>query len=248
MDKFIAKSNISNQILKSAQLSTNLPVNTLIYGEDGVGKKLLSREILPNAVSFDAKEFESLLNKSLVSIDQYSQIILYHIDQVLNVEEFLGNLKSTKIVATAFEKSNRFNNNFAVKIEIPPLKDRPEDLDELIDMYKKEACSIFADGILCDNKILTLDLSKNGKSLKNSIYKSVLTHTIKEDEIKNILEHYFQHQLKEKATYKDLIEVFEIPLLKASHKLFKSQVQMASNLDINRITLRKKLDLYNGEL
>jgi len=100
----------------------------------------------------------------------------------------------------------------------------------------------------CDNKVLDLDLSQNGKSLKNSIYKSVISHTIKEDEIKNILEYYFKEQLKRNASYKDLISIFEIPLLKAAEKLFKSQVQMANKLDINRITLRKKLDMYSGEL
>ena len=169
-------------------------------------------------------------------------------DEVLNIEEFLGNLKSTKIVATSIEKSIRFNNHFAVKIEIPPLQERLEDLEELTNIYTKEAYSIFANDINYDKKFLTIDLSQNGKSLKNSIYKSVLTHTIKEKEIQSILEYYFEQQLEENATYKDMLEVFEIPLLKAAQKLFKSQVQMANNLDINRITLRKKLDMYNGDL
>jgi len=115
MEKFIAKSNLSLQILKSAQLSTNLPVNTLIFGEIGVGKKLLANEILANAIVFEALEFESLLNKKLVTCEQYTQLILYNIDQVLNVEEFLENIKSIKIVATANEKSQRYNSHFAVK-------------------------------------------------------------------------------------------------------------------------------------
>lgn len=248
MEKFIAKSNLSLQILKSAQLSTNLPVNTLIFGEIGVGKKLLANEILANAIVFEALEFESLLNKKLVTCEQYTQLILYNIDQVLNVEEFLENIISIKIVATSHEKSQRYNSHFAVKIEIPPLQQRDEDLNELIQCYKKEACSIFSNDMECDNKLLDIDLSQNGKSLKNSIYKSVISHTIKEDEIKNILEYYFKEQLKHNASYKDLIAIFEIPLLKAAEELFKSQVQMANKLDINRITLRKKLDMYNGEL
>ena len=38
MEKFIAISKISQQILKSAKLSADLPINTLIYGQIGVGK------------------------------------------------------------------------------------------------------------------------------------------------------------------------------------------------------------------
>ena len=248
MEKFIAKSEISMQILKSAGLSANLPVNTLIFGQSGVGKKLLAHEILPNAVVFEAIEFESLLNKKLVSTDGYPQLILYHLDQVLNIEEFLENLKGVKLVATAKEKSTRFNQQFAVKIEIPPLKEREEDLKELTDQYVKEACNIFDKKTIYDTKNLEIDLTTNGISLKNSIYKSILKYTIKEDEIKNILEYYFTEQLKENATYKDLMSIFEVPILKSANKLFKSQVQMANQLDINRITLRKKLDIYQEEL
>jgi transcriptional regulator with PAS, ATPase and Fis domain len=248
MEKFIAKSEVSMQILKSAGLSSNLPVNTLIYGETGVGKKLLANEILPNGVIFEADEFESLLNKKLISTEGYPQLILYQIDNVLNIEEFLINLKGVKLVATANERSARFNQHFAVKIEIPPLKERPEDLETLITKYTKEASEIFSKKSTHDLKNLELDLSTNGKSLKNSIYKSILKYTIKEDELINILEYYFSEQLKENATYKDLITLFEIPILKAANKLFKSQVQMANQLDINRITLRKKIDMYHEEL
>lgn len=90
-----------------------------------------------------------------------------------------------------------------------------------------------------------IDISKNGISLKESIYKSVLLNSISKDEMIEILYNFFMQELEnDKKTYKELLEIFEIPLLKCSKKLYKSQVQMANNLEINRITLRKKLNTY----
>jgi DNA-binding protein Fis len=39
-----------------------------------------------------------------------------------------------------------------------------------------------------------------------------------------------------------------VPLLKAAKTAFKSQLKMAEKLSINRITLRKKIHQYFGEL
>ncbi len=58
---------------------------------------------------------------------------------------------------------------------------------------------------------------------------------------------FFVREFKVERTYKQLLEVFEIPLLKAAKKVYKSQLQMANKLNINRITLRKKLNKYFGE-
>lgn len=248
MEHFITQSDISKQILKSAKLSSNLPVNTLIVGEDGVGKKILSKEILPQATIFDALEFETLLNKKMITTDQYTTLILYHIDKVLNIEEFLENIKHIKIVATAYEKSNRFNSSFAIKIEIPPLSQRKEDCDELKKIYINKAAKVFNIVDPIDEKDLEFDLSKNGISLQNSIYKSILRESITTNDLQDLLQSFFIEQLNGGKNYKDLLEVFEIPLLKASKQLFKSQVQMANKLEINRITLRKKLEIYEGEI
>ena len=248
MEHFITQSDISKQILKSAKLSSNLPVNTLIIGEDGVGKKILSKEILPQATVFDALEFETLLNKKMITADQYSSLILYHIDKVLNIEEFLENIKHIKIVATAYEKSSRFSNNFAIKIEIPPLSQRKEDCDELKKIYIQKASKIFDITTQINEKNLAFDLSKNGISLQNSIYKSILRESITTKDLQNLLESFFIDQLEDGKNYKELLEMFEIPLLKASKKLYRSQVQMANKLEINRITLRKKLETYEGEI
>ncbi len=62
------------------------------------------------------------------------------------------------------------------------------------------------------------------------------------------LEKYLSENLKGENSYKDLSYIFEVPLLKASTKKYKSQVQVAKHLGLNRITLRKKLETYKDLL
>ncbi|MCK5294453.1 MAG: Fis family transcriptional regulator, partial [Arcobacteraceae bacterium] len=239
-------SDLSKQILKSAQLSASLPVNTLIYGQMGVGKKLLSAEILPNSTAIKANELEKLIISNQINLSEYNSLIIYEIDNVINLEQFLNSLQNIKLVATSLEKYERLNNLFTIKIEIPPLESRKEDLDELISVYTKEASHIYKSNNHTHYD-LKIDLSQNGITLKQSIYKSILLQSITKQEMMDTLEIYLLNQLKEEKTYKQLLEVFEIPLLKASKKAFKSQLKMSQKLDINRITLRKKLHKYFEE-
>jgi DNA-binding protein Fis len=58
------------------------------------------------------------------------------------------------------------------------------------------------------------------------------------------LERYLSEHLEGENSYKDLLYLFEVPLIKASTKKYKSQVQVAKHLGLNRITLRKKLDIH----
>lgn len=246
MEKFIATSQISQQILKSAKLSADLPINTLIYGQKGVGKKLLAQEIIPNAFMINGGELEKLIISKQIDLALYQAIIIDNMDDILNVEEFFHHLKNIKIVGTNNDKNDKFNQYFAIKIEIPPLRERPEDLEEIIEIYKKEAMSIYNTNISVKN--IEIDLSENGITLKQSIYKSILLQSINTKDMLQTMENYLTKKLESGATYRDLIEIFEIPLLKAAKKIYKSQLQMADKLEINRITLRKKIHQYFGEL
>jgi len=42
--------------------------------------------------------------------------------------------------------------------------------------------------------------------------------------------------------YKDMLELFDKALIEAETQMFKSQLQVAQHLGINRNTLRKKID------
>jgi DNA-binding NtrC family response regulator len=245
MKNFIALSPSTKKILKVAKMSATLPVNVLITGEAGVGRKLLSSTISPDAQSFKAKELEKLINSNNIDLEQFNTLIVYDIHKVTNKQEFINKLKDIKVVATSFDIVDELNEYFAVKIEIPPLDTRVEDLDELTNIYIKEATKIYSLSIL--KKDIKRDLSGNGITLKQSIYKSILLKSISKKEMMDTLNNFFLRELKDGKNYKALLEVFEIPLLKASRKIFKSQLQMANNLKINRITLRKKLHKYFGE-
>ncbi len=245
MKEFISISPSSKKVLQIAQMSSSLPVDVLITGQDGVGRKLLANEALPNTQAFEAKELERLILDNKINLKEYDAIITYNINKVLNKNEFLNYLKGIKIVATGFIQNEDFINKFAVKIEIQPLDERKEDLEWLTQTYIKEASKIYTTSKV--PKDIKIDLTGNGITLKQSIYKSILLQSINKQEMMDILYNFFLNELKLERSYKALLEIFEIPLLKASKKIYKSQLKMSDKLKINRITLRKKLSKYFGE-
>jgi len=245
MKKFIALSPSSKKVLNIAQMSTTLPVNIIILGETGVGRKLLANTISPDTQSFDAKELEKLIIEKKIDLKQFNTIIIYNINKVLNKDEFLENLQNIKIIATGFKEDNEYINNFAVKIEIPSLDQRKEDLEELIKIYVKEANEIYKTSKTIHD--IQIDLSGNGITLKQSIYKSILLQSINRHDMINILYNFFIQELKNERSYKTLLEIFEVPLLNAAKSVYKSQLKISQKLKINRITLRKKLTKYFGE-
>jgi len=246
MNKFIAKSESSKKLLSIAQISSTLPVNIIIIGLKGVGKKVLAQNILPDAPIFDAKTLEETLINKTANIEEFTEIIITNIEQVVNKKEFLERLCNIKIVATTTYLSSDIETSFAVKVDIPPLIDRKEDLEELIQIYLKEAKEIYE--IEIDTKNIDIDLSSNGVSLKKSIFKNSLLKSLKDDDMNYTLEQFILHKLEKEYNYRDLLEYFEVPLLKAAKKAYKSQLQMANKLQINRITLRKKIDYYSTQL
>jgi DNA-binding NtrC family response regulator len=245
MEKFISYSPSTKKILKVVQMSISLPVNVMIIGQNGVGKKLLSSIILPDSQSFVAQELEKLINTDTINLQQYKSIIIYNIHNVLNKYEFISNFKDIKIVATSLNPIKEYSDQFSVNIEIPSLDKRPEDLEVLTSKYIDEANKIYNSNI--QKKDITINLNQNGISLKQSIYKSILLASISKDELIDTLEVFLKKELQKDKDYRDLLAIFEIPLLKASTTVYKTQLQMAAKLNINRITLRKKLTKYFGK-
>ncbi len=189
MEKFIAKSQSSKKILKIAQISSQLPVNVIILGQMGVGRKLLSKEILPDAQSYEAKTLEELIINNKINLEELNSVIIYNINKVLNKTEFLEKLEGIKIVATGFIGKEDYFNKFAVKIEILPLDERKEDLDELKQFYISEAKKIYPSTIV--PKDIKIDLSGNDITLKQSIYKSILLKSITKQELMDTLNDFF---------------------------------------------------------
>lgn len=242
MKNFIAHSESSKKILNIAQMSTALPVNVIITGEPGVGKKLLAKHALPDATVFKGDILEkALVDKTFVK-EEYKEIIISDIENILNKKELMENLEGVKVVATGKYIPSEIEAGFAIKIEIPPLKQRVEDLEYLIDVYMEEASSIYKSDL--DKDDLEFDLDLNGISLKESIYKNTLLKSLNKDDLASAMESFLLKELKKGKDYKDLLEVFEVPLLNAAKIQFKSQLQMATHLNINRMTLRKKIAQY----
>ena len=144
MEKFISISQASKKVLKIAKMSADLPVNVIIFGQIGVGRKLLASEVLPNAQAFEGRKLEKLILDNKINLEEYNTIIIYNINKVLNKNEFLSKLQGIKIVATGFYEEQDYINQFAVKIDILPLDERKEDLEALTEIYIKEASKIYA--------------------------------------------------------------------------------------------------------
>jgi len=241
MDEFVAFSQNSQESLKMATLSSSLPVNTIILGEKAVGKNHLAKVVSPNAKVFEALELENLIRNSLIDFKTMDEIIINNLHKIVSTKNLLEKVVNfdIKIVATSIEYKDIYDEFFEVNIDVPPLRERKEDVEFLINKYMNEAKKLFLIDKNFDN--LHIDLSNNAISLKKSIFRTILFDSLKKDDIMEILEEFLIKEFDNTTSYKELLPIFEIPLLKAGKKAFKSQLQMAKRFDINRNTLRKKL-------
>ncbi len=238
---FVTASEASYQAFKTATLLKTLSVNALIMGEIGVGKKCLASFILPDASIVDASNFDELL----LSLESSSQIIISNIDNSPNIERLIVAIKenSVHVVATSKQSfSNEFIDDlFSVKFDIPSLVDRDEDVNELIDLFEEEASELFGGNQKLDLSNFIPDLSKNSNSLKRQVMVNYLLQDIQDTELMQIIENYLHDKLGSNNDYRNYLYLYEAPLIKAGLHRFKSQLQLADKLGLNRNTLRKKI-------
>ena len=68
-----------------------------------------------------------------------------------------------------------------------------------------------------------------------------MMESVSDETIMQILEHHLYDKLGSKNDYRDNLYLYEVPLIRAGLKKFKSQLQLADKLGLNRNTLRKKI-------
>ncbi len=250
MQEYIAQDEISKEILNSAKLLQAVNVNALIIGNAGVGKKSLAKFILPNSEIYEAKNLQKDISDEVIQL-QNDAIIIDKIHEITNIDLFLSWINENNIRVIAISNNDNLNQKikdiFSINLEIPALVKRPEDTKALVKKFSSEA-GVTLDLPTINPSKLIINISNNAHSLRKSIYFSYLFETIGEHEILMFLEKYIGENLYGDNSYKDLLYIFEVPLLKASIKKYKSQVQVAKHLGLNRITLRKKLEIHDDLL
>lgn len=239
--KFITACEASSQAKKTATLLKTLTVNALITGEVGVGKKTLASFVLPDAFIIDASNFDELL----LSLENSENIIITNLDKSPNIERLIQTIKenNVRVIATAKDSftNQTMDELFSIKFNIPPLRERMEDVKALTQKFIADAIALFGGSNNFDVNNFKPDLSENALSLKRQVMINYLHQDIKDTELMDIIEQYFYDKLGSNSDYRNLLYLFETPLIKAGLHKFKSQVQLAESLGLNRNTLRKKI-------
>jgi DNA-binding NtrC family response regulator len=238
---FLTASNASLEAFKTANLLKGLSVNAMIIGEHGTGKLTLARYILPNAPVVNGSNFDELLS----ALEKHDEVIIYRLDDIANLKRFEETLNRTKtrIVATGgFRYSQeQLENIFTIRFALPPLSERPEDISLLSELFVREAKATFGQSDSIIAKEFLPDVSENAISLRRQVYLNCLLSSISEENLMDITENFLTQKLGSNNDYRKFLHLFEVPLIRAGIKRFKSQLQLADKLGLNRNTLRKKI-------
>ena len=216
---FLATSEYLKKIKNIADMCKELKINVYIWGERGVGKTFLAEYIAPNAVK----------NPKTYTINP---VIIEDFDK--NPIEF----KSNFLIATGSKPLNKdlLKKYFTMDIELKPLREHLEDIEDFINLFKQQARKELK--IDKDITINNPDISENLNSLKRQIYSMYLMPQ-KKEEIFGLLERFYENL--EEFSYEEEINLFEKALFLAAKTKYKSKLQIAKNLKINRVTLTKKM-------
>ncbi len=238
---FLGTSRASTEAFKTANLLKTLSVNALIYGENGTGKLTLARYILPNAPILSTHNFDELLE----AINSNSELIITHVDDAPNLKRLIDAIAASKarVIVTSNQsiENEILEESFSVRIHIPPLRERLEDIEPLVELFMHEANVIFGDDKPFVMPTYAFDLSKNAISLRKQLFLHYQFGNIAESDLMAIMEQYLSDKLGSKNDYRNYLHLYEVPLIRVGLKQFKSQLQLSDKLGLNRNTLRKKI-------
>ena len=239
--KFVTASHSSAEAFKTASLLKSLDVNALIVGQNGVGKRTLASFILPNATILDGSKYEEILSH----IEESNELIITDIEQFANLKRLVEVVRNSEIRIVATSKSafmiDDLEDLFGIKLEIPPLSKREEDVNELIEMFVAQAIELFGGDEEFNTQHFTPDLSDNANSLRRQVMIHYLLQDLKDSELMQIMQNYLYDKLGSNSDYRKYLYLYEVPLIRAGLAKFKSQLQLSDRLGLNRNTLRKKI-------
>ncbi|NPA61388.1 MAG: Fis family transcriptional regulator [Epsilonproteobacteria bacterium] len=238
--QFLSNSIQVKNIIKGLTLSKSLFVSILIVGEPHTGKKSLVRTLYREQNFIDGGDFEKV-NRALESS---KEVIIYNFDKIESVDSLNFENKRVVAISNRVHNSSVIDRKFAFIYNMPPLRDRLEDVELLSREFIKE----IREELMLDSSYPisispnSLDLSMNIKSLRADIYKRLILNNISRKDIENILYDYLYENLGGNNAYRENLPIFERPLIEAGLKRYRSQLRLSSILGLNRNTLRKKIN------
>ena len=242
METFFTTSDKIQHIIKSFNLTKTLFVSSIIIGEAHTGKKSLARYLFPDAPLVSGENQEEVE----VALENHDEIIISDFEKLSNQSSL--DFTNKRIIATANYMGNPalIDDLFAFIYTMPSLQERPGDISYLKDLFIKEALStLMIEPNTFESDEIPLNLTKNSKSLKKSIFLHLVKHSMDDKDIKGVLYHYLLKHLDGNDGYREHLGLYEIPLIEAGLKKFGSQLQLSQVLGINRNTLRKKIHEHN---
>jgi len=242
METFFTTSDKIQHIIKSVNLTKTLFVSSILIGEAHTGKKSLARYLFPNAPLVSGENQEEVE----VALENNDEIIIIDFEKLSNQSSL--DFTNKRIIATANYMGNHalIDDLFAFIYTMPSLQERPGDISYLKDLFTKEALStLMIEPNTFESDEIPLNLTKNSKSLKKSIFLHLVKHSMNSKDIKGVLYHYLLKHLDGNDEYREHLGLYEIPLIEAGLKKFGSQLQLSQVLGINRNTLRKKIHEHN---
>ncbi|MGW8169324.1 MAG: helix-turn-helix domain-containing protein [Sulfurovaceae bacterium] len=237
IELFYSTSTKIQYITKGLELGKSLFVSSLLIGEANIGKKSLVKSIFPEVTWVDGRDMIKLKQ----ALKEHNELIICNFELYgdYNINDFNG--KRIIAISNATNFPAHIDSLFAFIYTVPSLKERPEDIKYLSDIFFKEAKSTFMTEDILPLNLTDIDLTYNTKSLKKAIFEHQIYNTITPDKIEQILYSYFKKELGGNNDYAKYLPIFENPLIMAGLAKFGSQLKLSSILGINRNTLRKKV-------
>jgi DNA-binding protein Fis len=242
METFFTTSDKIQHIIKSFNLTKTLFVSSIIIGDAYTGKKSLARYLFPEAHLVSGANQEEVES----ALENYDELIITDFEKLSNQNNF--DFSNKRIIATAnyVGNSTLIDDLFAFIYTMPPLNERPEDVDYLKNLFVKEAVStLMIEPHTIDEKIIPLNLTMNSKSLKKYIFLHLMQLSMDNKDIQSVMYNYIFKHLDGNDGYREYLNLYEIPLIEAGLKKYGSQLQLSQVLGINRNTLRKKIHEHN---